>query len=383
MDADRTISGRRLDAEGLERDLKTVRRVGLRDTGRHTLADLRAETARVLGLGGPEVVNRVHLETLLRRAIAEFEGGELSEASTILFGLSGNLRGHRPPELRRLATALFYSDASPRDVDAFRKRYEDNRIMPELASIIAELPNGVTRAKSGKPSADETDDLTISPEGGHQPPPSNLSPLARALWIQQSADCQAYLTGLRIGHVIVETRDRLLEYLIMMCRMAQTELVAVDFIDILRWFGERDLAEYLDVQLSRVRRQEVRLTRLRFVAEDELQDGDKMEALRRFVALHDDAGAVLELCSYREPHLSDRGLFFPRTGALFVDPTDSSAFLAARLNEEGLIVKGDLYVGNAPEIPKYLRDFEAMLDTVRRRELTEVVRSRLSRTETS
>lgn len=371
-----------MESGELERDLKTLRRVGLRDSASHPLPDLRRETARIMGLQSVEVVNRSHLENVLRRAIAQFEGGELGEAAEILFGLQNQVRGYRPPELRRHATALFYNNSSPADVDAFRKRYEDSRIMPELAAIIVELPDGVPRRslERADPSwgavVSAADVLTIR-EQEHLLPPESLTPLARMLWAQQTADCQAYLHGLSVGHLMVDTRNRLTDYLVMMTRAANHELISVDFIDIVRWFEERDFIDYLDFQLSRVRAREVRLTRLRFVTNEEIEGGHKTNLLRQFIRLHDNVGARLELCPYQDGSISLRGLFFPRLGALFVDPAHTPAFLACRINDEELIDKGDLYLGSTPEIARYMRDLEAMLEIINRRDLTSMVKSSL------
>ena len=170
-----------------------------------------------------------------------------------------------------------------------------------------------------------------------------LSPLAPLLWTKAEQDHQRRLAAIRDGIFSVSNQEEVLELLLTITRVAQHSLDAVDQTELERWFGNPRLHYYLDAQLERSRTDKLRVERLRFIRQHQLDDPRQRSLLREFIDLHDQAGATLLLCPEDVAHELRTG-FDSRMFMVLVDIDNSATCLTGWLGEQGYIERSLIYL---------------------------------------
>ncbi len=204
-----------------------------------------------------------------------------------------------------------------------------------------------------------------------------LSPLAPLLWRKAEQDHQRRLAAIQGGIFSVSNQEEVLDLLLTITRVARHSLQAVDQTDLERWFGNARLQYYLDAQLERSRSDKLRVERLRFIRQGQLEDQRQRCLLREFIRLHDAANATLMLCPEEAAH-ELQITFDARMFMVLVDIEESPACLTGWLGEEGYMERSLVYLRELDPVRTHQADMLRVKEHVRRSHYDESIRGRLA-----
>lgn len=187
---------------------------------------------------------------------------------------------------------------------------------------------------------------------------ADLSPMATLLWDHAVAAHERLLSAIREGTISVIGQDGLHEMLALLSEAADESLHAIDHIDLPQWFESDGLQEYLGLQMEKARNG-VAVERIRMVRDNHLADPGQVDLLRRFVDIHDEAGATLLLCPERLAR-RQKTVFFPRMGMLLTDRASRPACLLGQLGGNGVIERSLVYLRPAEPLRVASDDFERL-----------------------
>jgi hypothetical protein len=195
---------------------------------------------------------------------------------------------------------------------------------------------------------------------------ADLGPFAQVLWTQTVEEHKLRLAEIQEGLVTLRRPEEILDLVLTMTEAAKHTLHAIDQTALENWSKDWRLRRYLETQLARARDGEVTVERLRVVRQSELDQPGQVDLLRKFITMHDAAGATLLVChedDLRTLHVSfvsdSPSATVDRIIMLTIDVDSQPASLVSRLEKEGRYVKeGTLHLRSLAQIRKYHTDLE-------------------------
>jgi hypothetical protein len=164
------------------------------------------------------------------------------------------------------------------------------------------------------------------------------------------------------GEISLSSQDETVRHFDLMVKYANHEVLAVDFIDISQWLGNRTLFNYLNFQLERASSHAIIVERIRFVPREEIQQKEKRQLIKAIIRMYEKSGATLLLCPYSEGEKLNL-IFFPRMGILLIDKDTQPSCLMARLDEFGYIQRATLYLRDADPVRECRDDYARLKST--------------------
>jgi hypothetical protein len=340
-----------------------------------------------LAKGSPEASRRVRaLRTVLERTVSRVrrqeragdapEGRSVATAAARLLRLEPEFEDLSVEEIRRRIAMEWPSRRKGGVVsgDGFRLHLEVKEVLEPFAGAFRAYvreraaKQGIELSEAHGPSPGAGDAATAATEPG-------LGQIARRLWKLEEDLHRRRLASIRDGMLRIRNEEEMLDVLALFTETAERELTAVDHIDISEWFGNTRLRDYLDRQLDRARREEVRIERIRLVSDSELEVPPRRRQLAQFVKLHDEASAALLLCPL-DVASELRTSFTPRMGLLFADPETEPVAITGWLGE-GLIERAMVYTRETEALRELRDDYTRIRTSVISREHDRALRNRL------
>lgn len=151
---------------------------------------------------------------------------------------------------------------------------------------------------------------------------------------------------------------------------AKTEILALDTIPIEDWFRV-DLMRYLQLQLDKAQGG-IRVQRIRIFDPSELEDPDRRQLLRHFLAQHEEAGAELLLSPMTARETEE--LARDQLGyQLIIDKDDDPISLRGIVGDSGRIELAELDLRFTDNVRIALQRYKDLLDSLRQQHLHEEV----------
>lgn len=355
------------------RDLQVMRRLRWSQPGGYTELEVLLSHPLIthLAKGSRELDRRVKaLRLALTRTVARIQrrerkgevlphGRSLSFAATALFRLDIEFEDLSAEKIRRRISDKWPARCGDDTVsaDGFRLHLE----LPQVIEPVAAEFRAYAReqaARNGFEIGRANDGQVAAPDLGQAE--AELGEIAAQIRETENRSHQRRIASIQEGSLRIRNEEEMLELLLLLTKSARHELRAVDHIAIWEWFDNPTLNEYLRLQLGRCAAEEIRLERIRLVAEEELESPRHRDQLAEFIKLHDDAAAELFLCPIALAE-EMRTQFRPRMGLLFADPETEPVAITGWVGE-GLIERAMAYTRETESL-RELRDDYTRLGT--------------------